>query len=142
MTVASLARRAGGLTYRTVRFYEEKGLIRPCATAAGGRRRYDEDALLALKRINLLKKAGMPLEEIRRTLRWLKMAGNARKARQQAHARVLKEARKNLLSYARELSGLLGAIDDALANEGRCDNCNAGDCSGCKVLDKWMRFGY
>ncbi len=61
--IGVLARRAGVST-RTVRYYEEIGLLRSIRRYAGGRRVFDGDALERLRFIGRLKTLGFSLEEI------------------------------------------------------------------------------
>ena len=53
-----------GLSPRTVRYYEEIGLLPGVRRRAGGRRIYDEDALERLGFISRLKALGLSLAEI------------------------------------------------------------------------------
>ncbi|MFN7135244.1 MAG: MerR family transcriptional regulator, partial [Myxococcales bacterium] len=50
---------------RTVRFYEEAGLLRPVERGEGGRRMYGEDDLARLELITDLREAGLALKEIK-----------------------------------------------------------------------------
>lgn len=59
---------ATGLSLRTIRYYEEIGLVTPSGRSSGGFRLYnteDVDRLLLIKR---MKPLGYPLEEIARLL--------------------------------------------------------------------------
>lgn len=56
-----------GLTAATLRHYEAEGLIRAVARS-GLRRQYDDDVLRRLAVIDLCKRAGFTLAEIRRLL--------------------------------------------------------------------------
>jgi DNA-binding transcriptional MerR regulator len=67
LTSGDLARRTGN-TVRTVRFYEEAGLLRPSAKASGGRRWYAESDVVRLEVISDLRELGLPLEDIRELL--------------------------------------------------------------------------
>ncbi|MBW7859363.1 MAG: MerR family transcriptional regulator [Leptonema sp. (in: Bacteria)] len=62
-TTGELASKAG-VSQRTVRYYEELGLIHPLDRLPGGRREFTEDALQRLRFISRLKKAGISLEEM------------------------------------------------------------------------------
>ena len=62
--IGELARLAGVST-RTLRYYEEIGLLRAARRYAGGRRVFDGDALHRLRFIARLKTLGFSLEEIR-----------------------------------------------------------------------------
>ncbi|RPF19512.1 MerR family transcriptional regulator [Myceligenerans xiligouense] len=61
--------RIAGTTSRTLRHYEQVGLLEPAGRAPGGARRYDQDALVRLQRILLLRDLGMGLSEIGDALR-------------------------------------------------------------------------
>jgi len=57
------------LSVKTLRFYHEKGLLKPKKTdASSGYRYYAEDQIEVVRRINLLKELGLSLEEIKNTL--------------------------------------------------------------------------
>lgn len=57
-----------GVSARTVRFYEEKGILQPRERSGEGYRLYDDSAILRLQEILMLKYLGLSLEEIRQTL--------------------------------------------------------------------------
>lgn len=59
--------RATGSTVRTIRFYEEEGLLRP-VVLKGGHRRYSEEELDRLRLISDLRELGMSISEIRSIL--------------------------------------------------------------------------
>lgn len=60
--------RLTGVTSRTLRHYDEIGLVPPSGIGAGGIRRYDADALLRLQRVLLLRELGIGLAAIRDVL--------------------------------------------------------------------------
>lgn len=60
--IGDVARRTG-LTERTLRYYEELGLVSPARDSAG-RRRYDPGTLSRLYRARLLRQLGTPLADI------------------------------------------------------------------------------
>ena len=57
-----------GLTTRTLRYYEELGLLRPSERLASGHRVYASEDLRRLYRVSLLRQLGLPLSEIAREL--------------------------------------------------------------------------
>jgi DNA-binding transcriptional MerR regulator len=63
-TTGDLAR-ATGNTVRTVRFYEEEGILEPAEVSDGGHRRYGDDDLERLKLIGDLRELGLSLCEIK-----------------------------------------------------------------------------
>ena len=56
---------AVGVTKKNIRFYEEEGLITPGREPGNGYRSYSQADVERLRRIKLLRKLGVPLEEIR-----------------------------------------------------------------------------
>lgn len=60
--------RTTGVTSRALRHYAQLGLLTPSSTGAGGERRYDENGLLRLQRLLLLRDLGLPLDRIRAVL--------------------------------------------------------------------------
>ena len=57
--------RATGNTVRTVRFYEEQGLLKPSVVSGGGHRRYTQEDLERLRLILDLRELGLSLCDIR-----------------------------------------------------------------------------
>lgn len=66
-TVDKLARLAG-ITSRTLRYYDQIGLLRPAGTASNGYRFYGPEEVDRLQQILFYRELGMPLDEIRRLL--------------------------------------------------------------------------
>lgn len=64
MTIGDLARRAG-TTMRTIRYYEERGLIEPVGRTKGGFRLYEEEELRKLHLIRSLQILDMPLAQVK-----------------------------------------------------------------------------
>ncbi|WP_040168118.1 MerR family transcriptional regulator [Microbacterium gorillae] len=56
--------RLAGTTSRTLRHYDDVGLLTPSRIAGNGYRYYDEDALVRLQRILLLRQLGLGLTQI------------------------------------------------------------------------------
>ncbi|MEU4277361.1 MerR family transcriptional regulator [Streptomyces tanashiensis] len=65
--IAEVARMSG-VTARTLRHYDEIGLLPPARIGAGGHRRYGEHQLLRLQQILVLRALGVGLPEIGRIL--------------------------------------------------------------------------
>jgi MerR family copper efflux transcriptional regulator len=57
-----------GLSLRTIRFYEESGLVVPTARSEGGFRLYSEDDVARLEVIKRMKPLGFSLDEMRELL--------------------------------------------------------------------------
>ncbi|NPV56089.1 MAG: MerR family transcriptional regulator [Anaerolineae bacterium] len=67
LTVKQLARLAG-VTPRTLRHYDQIGLLPPTRVGENGYRYYGEDAVLRLQQILLYRELDLPLEQIRELL--------------------------------------------------------------------------
>lgn len=63
MQIGEIAERVG-LSLRTIRFYEEAGLVIPDARSTGGFRLYSEAAVARLELIKKMKPLGFSVEEI------------------------------------------------------------------------------
>ena len=57
-----------GITKKNIRFYEEQGLLNPRRNPENGYRDYGEEEVQILRRIRVLRKLGLPIEDIRRML--------------------------------------------------------------------------
>ncbi len=53
-----------GVSPRTIRYYDQKGLLNPVGRSEGGYRLYDSNSLLQIQQIIMLKFAGLTLDEI------------------------------------------------------------------------------
>lgn len=67
-----------GLSARTVRYYEELGLLPGVRRRAGGRRVYGDDELQRLRFIQRLKALGLSLAEVRELSALYALAGSTR----------------------------------------------------------------
>jgi DNA-binding transcriptional MerR regulator/tRNA A58 N-methylase Trm61 len=68
MTSGEMAKKAG-VSQKTIRLYDEKGLLKPTGYSEGNYRLYDAAALQILEKIVALKQIGFSLEEIRDNLK-------------------------------------------------------------------------
>lgn len=67
-TVSEIAKMAG-VSLRTIRFYDAKGLLNPVAYSEAGYRYYNRESLVILQRILMLKYLGFSLQQIERMLK-------------------------------------------------------------------------
>ncbi len=67
LTTGEMARRSSN-TLRTVRFYEEEGILRPVRRTDGGHRLFDPSELDRLMLVTDLRAAGLSLDEIKQIL--------------------------------------------------------------------------
>ncbi len=120
--------RATGNTVRTIRFYEEQGLLRPAVVSEGGHRRYTEEDLERLRLIADLRELGVSLSEIRAVLDLRAGCASAAEFAERFEQVLLShidQARRRLdrlRRVKRELVEALSAIQSRLAcqNPARC----------------------
>jgi DNA-binding transcriptional MerR regulator len=67
LQIGQVAERTG-LSLRTIRFYEENGLVRPTTRTEGGFRLYSDDDVARLEVIKRMKPLGFTLEEMQELL--------------------------------------------------------------------------
>lgn len=63
MQIGELARRTD-VSQRTIRYYEQLGLLQPAEREGAGYRYYDEQTIKRLEKIAALKNLGLSLEEV------------------------------------------------------------------------------
>lgn len=55
-----------GITKKNIRFYEQQGLLSPSRNLSNGYRDYSPEDILVLRQVKLLRKLGIPIEEIKK----------------------------------------------------------------------------
>ena len=118
-----------GITKKNIRFYEEKGLLCPVRNSENGYRDYGQAEVEELRRIKLLRKLGIPIEEIRRMQEGKQTVGDGMRR----HLVTLERDRQNIdeavrlcrLLQEREIP--LGELDaeDVLAEMERLEQSGA-----------------
>lgn len=86
-----------GLSLRTVRYYEEVGLLAAPTRTEGGFRLYGTEHLEQLRLIKQMKPLGLSIEEMRTLMRARKDLGSSTSARRRAEARETLERFADLL---------------------------------------------
>jgi DNA-binding transcriptional MerR regulator len=116
--------RATGSTVRTIRFYEEEGLLKPAEVSDGGHRRYREEDLERLQLISDLRELGLSLCEIKSILDLRAGCHNAAEFAirfQQVLAGHLDQAQRRLERLKRvkkELNDALASLQERLSSSG------------------------
>ena len=123
MTVSSMyVRKIGdaakntGLSIKTIRFYCDKGLIKPAGRTEGKYRLFDETSELELKLVRSLRSLDMPVDEVRAFME-ARRSGECSCERLQARMR---EKKQEISRKVEELVLLEDAIDDMLTNWEEC----------------------
>ena len=101
-----------GITKRNIRFYEKEGLITPGRNSENGYREYGDPDVETLRRIKLLRRLDVPLEEIRRMQRGDFNLGDGLRRhiiqleRDQKNLAAMQEVCRTLVDAGEQLSGL------------------------------------
>lgn len=104
-----------GITKKNIRFYEEQGLLSPRRDSANGYRDYGEAEVAVLRQIKLMRKLGVPLEEIRKM---------------QAGGTVADGMRRHLVTLERERKSLEQSIQLCQSLKDREERLDALDAAG------------
>jgi DNA-binding transcriptional MerR regulator len=136
LTTGDMARRSGN-TLRTVRFYEEEGILRPVRRTDGGHRLFDRRELDRLTLVTDLRAAGLSLDEIKQILAVKQTSGVAGEAARRATdilARRIQELRDKLGVLSR-LQEDLSRTTDVMTICVEChDSAFPSRCESCAVM--------
>lgn len=100
--------RMSGVTSRTLRHYDEIGLLPPAGIGSNGHRYYEEAGLLRLQRILLMRELGLGLREIRRVLDERTDPVSALRE----HSRRLREERDRLDTLVRTVERTITELEE------------------------------
>jgi DNA-binding transcriptional MerR regulator len=94
-----------GVTTRTLRYYDEIGLLSPAEVGGNGYRYYDQDSLLRLQQILFFRELDVPLNEIQLIM-----------SRPDFNLlRALERHRSALMNRSRRLNRLIDTVDQTIA---------------------------
>ncbi|RLB56790.1 MAG: hypothetical protein DRJ42_02170 [Deltaproteobacteria bacterium] len=126
-------------TLRTVRFYEEAGLLRPASRSDGGHRMFDERELLKLQLILDLREACLSLSDIKELFDLKNTCKSAEEASGLMSAilgRQIDEMQTKITKLRRlreELASTVSVIRE-------CEGCPStqfpGNCGECEMLER------
>lgn len=122
-----------GIAKKNIRFYEEQGLLSPKRNPENGYRDYGEEEVLVLRRIRLLRKLDVPIDEIRLMLSGTHTVADGMRR----HLISLERSQRNLqqaISLCQELTGQDIPISQ-LDTEGLLSQMEAMELSGTAFRD-------
>lgn len=94
------------VSVRTIRYYDQIGLVQPSRKAVGGKRYYSKEDILRLQKIILLKSLNLSLEDSRSIL-----AEQSMSAILLAHQSLLSEEMEHLTNSLKHTQSLLNLLD-------------------------------
>ena len=126
-----------GSRKKNIRFYEPEGLLAPRRNSENGYRDYGEEEVETLRRIKLLRKLGVPLEEIRQMQTGVHTVGDGMRR----HLVTLERERQNLADAARVCEELTDCQErlEALDAQGLLDRMDRMEEEGTAFMDKQKR---
>lgn len=126
MTIGEAASRSG-MPAKTIRFYEEIGLIGPAARLANQYRAYSEQDVHTLRFIQRARSLGFPLQDVRALL-------SLYQDRRRASREVKRLAVRQIAQMDRRIAELR-TIRDAIAD--LAQRCHGDDRPECPILDEF-----
>jgi DNA-binding transcriptional MerR regulator len=136
MTIRRAAELAG-LTPKTVRFYEDSGLLPAAARSDSGYRLFSTSDVRRLRLIRRAKILGLPLADIKELadLAFRESCGSFEERLQVLIDRRLVDVERTMSELV-SLRTELTELRSTLAEGERCDRtCNADDCEHCRFID-------
>lgn len=100
----SEAARCTGVSVRTLRYYDEIGLLKPSEVSEAGYRFYDGPAMETLQQILFYRELGVPLEQI----------GHILRAPDNDRTQALEKHRRLLLMKRQRLDDMLRLVDETI----------------------------
>lgn len=136
LTSGDLAR-ACKTTVRTVRFYEEAGLVEPSQRSEGGHRLYESIQVLRLQLVLDLRESGLALQDIK-DLFCLKKGAHSSVEASERMVRILQDRVDEMQAKISVLRRLREELSTMVAMLGDCGACTSAnfptECAGCDVM--------
>lgn len=125
------------VTLRTIRYYEELGLIQPAVRTKGGFRLYAEESIERLKFIQGLKMLDFPLSKIRELFKIREMAQSGDEASHQM-MRLLENQQREAVKKQGQYKKMLTEINATMELVRGCYGCETKPsyeaCNSCETL--------
>lgn len=137
LTTGEMARLSNS-TLRTVRFYEEEGILRPARRTDGGHRLFERSELDRLMLVTDMRLAGLSLDDIKAILEVKKTATSGAAAAESA-TRVLSARIEELKEKLAVLNRLRDDLEETTRIVSGCMSCNnertfPSGCESCSVM--------
>ncbi len=126
LQIGELAKRAG-VSVRTVRYYEELGLLPPSGWTSGGMRLYNDTDVTRLRFIRRLRTLRLSLDEIKLAL-GLEQPPQNRQERVERTLRVLLLEQTRADENMTALKQLKEEVGSAITNVTKCTTCTVEKC--------------
>ncbi len=138
LTTGEMARRSNN-TLRTVRFYEEEGILHPVRRTEGGHRLFDRRELERLMLVTDLRSAGLSLDEIEQIL-VVKQRGSCGSVAAKEATAILSRRIEDLRDKLSVLSRLQEDLSQTTNVMTACLDCHdtgfPARCDSCRVMSQ------
>jgi len=138
--IGEICRRTG-CTPRTIRHYEAEELLAPLATTPGGRKIYGEDAVSIIYSVQVLKRIGYSIKEIRGILSLTKSENTKDKKLTRKLRKMLSSSLFQIQNEIELLTAARGKISELFEKTKNCEGCGAPDCAPCGKLRDLRTLG-
>lgn len=115
-----------GMPAKTIRFYEDIGLVKPASRSANGYRQFDANDVRTLKFIQRARKLGFSVEDVQKLL---SLWQNKKRASAKVKALALEHV-ADIDARIRELKSMKRAVMNL------ADRCHGDDRPECPILDE------
>jgi len=137
------AAKATGTTARTIRYYEELGLLQPMRTAARGARLYSPAELRRIHTIKRLQAFGFALSEIREMLTARSVSPTGQEAAGKIMERLrgkIREADEKIAAFQQSRGDLQSTLDLVMHWCGECSREPRKECAVCAAVAEGQRL--
>ena len=125
-----------GITTRTIRFYEEEGLLEPVRTQKGTRL-YSEEHIGKLRIIKELRDIGVPLERIKSIVNMRKESSSGDEASKKVLS-AFEELEREVMKKIQLLNKVLAEINSLKPAVSQCEGCTLEPTlENCTQCDRW-----
>ena len=138
--IGEICRRTG-CTPRTIRHYEAEGLLAPVANTPGGRKIYGEEAVPIIHSVQVLKRTGYSIKDIRGILSLTKSENTRDKKLTRKLRKTLSSSLSQIQNEIELLSAARDKISDLLEKTKKCEDCGTQDCAPCGKLKELRTLG-
>ena len=133
--------RQADCTPRTVRHYEAEGLIAPISLTSGGRKIYGTETISIIRSVQILKRLGYSLKDIRKLIVLTKSENTAHRRLSKKLRNILTEVLTNIDAEMMLLDVSRKKIADLLEKTEKCQSCGSTDCRDCGKLKILRNLG-
>ena len=140
MLIGELCRQAN-CTPRTVRHYENQKIIAPVDITSGGHKLYNKDTVSIIHTVQLLKRIGYSLKDIRKIINLTKSSNTRRRRLTKRLRNMLTESLVGIDSELDLLAVSREKIANLLEKTEKCESCASEDCKECGKLKDLRTLG-